>query len=96
MISRLRAMTGPCRILCLIVLVAFAVVCGIHLTGAHHDADPDAIGAATFVGLIALIFYVTSLRRISVSASLLTLRPLTSVGSLLSDSFNLGDYPLRR
>lgn len=32
------------RIVCLSLLVLFALICGVHLAGIHHDGDADALG----------------------------------------------------
>jgi hypothetical protein len=52
---------------CLVLLLVFLLVCGIHLAGIHHGADSDALGLvdrlATTLLLAVLGFALTALSR---------------------------------
>lgn len=46
---------------CLVLLVLFVLICGVHLTGILHDSDPgglglvDGLSAIVLVGVLALL-----------------------------------------
>lgn len=42
------------RTLCLVILLLFVMVCGLHLVGAHHDDDLDGLALADGLTVIAL------------------------------------------
>lgn len=46
------------RVLCLLVLLVFLVICGIHIAGVHHDEDPNGLSLVdrlTFLTIAALL-----------------------------------------
>lgn len=60
------------RVACLALLVLFALVCGIHFAGAHHDGDADGLGLTDAFSLISIVVMVMMLGASSapVSASI--------------------------
>jgi hypothetical protein len=50
---------------CLLILVLFIVVCGVHLGGIHHDADQGGLGLFDTLSVVALVaaLFVAMLRR---------------------------------
>lgn len=43
------------RLLCVLVIVLFMGLCGLHLAGAHHDADGDGIALAQLIAILLLL-----------------------------------------
>ena len=43
------------RLLCVVLLAAFVLLCGLHLAGAHHDTHGDGLGLASEPLLLALV-----------------------------------------
>ena len=43
------------RVLCVALLAAFVLLCGLHLAGAHHDSHGDGLGLASEPLLLALV-----------------------------------------
>jgi hypothetical protein len=42
------------KVICLVVVILFVLVCGVHLAGAHHDGDGDGLGLADRFSAIVL------------------------------------------
>lgn len=40
---------------CLVLLVVFLLVCGVHVAGIHHDSDSDGLGLGDRLATILLI-----------------------------------------
>jgi hypothetical protein len=43
------------KTVCLLILVLFIAVCGVHLGGIHHDADHDGLGLIDTMSVVALV-----------------------------------------
>jgi hypothetical protein len=43
------------RVLCLVILLLFVLICGIHVAGAHHLGDSDGLALADGVVALAAI-----------------------------------------
>lgn len=57
-LRRFVASSTMSKVLCATLLLLFAVLCGLHIAGASHGADPEAVGLATGSGMLlaALLF----------------------------------------
>ena len=44
------------RVVCLVVLLAFLLMCGVHLAGAHHDGEAHGLAVAAIFGLLVFVF----------------------------------------
>jgi hypothetical protein len=44
------------RVLCFALLVLFVLVCGVHVAGAHHDADLDGLGLGNVIAILAMAY----------------------------------------
>lgn len=39
---------------CLVLLLVFILICGVHLAGIHHDSDSDGLGLVDGISIILL------------------------------------------
>lgn len=88
------------RIVLLLLVAVFFVVCGLHLAAAHHDAEADGLGLGlgqllSFVLLVSIMI-VTLWRRVVAQAGITTEGVVRSSRNLgdLSPSGALGQFPL--
>jgi hypothetical protein len=44
------------RALCFVLLVLFVLVCGVHVAGAHHDAELDGLGLGNVIATLAMAY----------------------------------------
>lgn len=57
------------RAACLTLLVLFALICGIHFAGAHHDGDGDDLGLVDAFSLISVVLLVIALAGREISST---------------------------
>ena len=88
---------------CLVLLVLFLLVCGIHLAGVPHDSGPDGLGlvdglgAILLVGALALTLSLMAMGRWRMPAylGLSPSRRLTFARAVPADSADRMVVPLR-
>lgn len=90
-----KALQSPsARILCLILLVLFLVICGFHIAGARHNGDSSDLGLVDGLALIGMLVGFIALSATAASidhlgfdppvSSALSLRPCPLVSRSLA------------
>jgi hypothetical protein len=49
--------SSTAKLVCLVVVILFVLVCGIHVAGAHHDGDADglSLGDSSAAAILAIV-----------------------------------------
>lgn len=90
------------RFVCLTLLVLFALVCGVHLAGVHHDADTDGLGLVDALVLISMVLVAMALAASVTSGASSSTRSRSATTTSIFLSFGpdpqscLTGAPLRR